>query len=449
MKRKSLHIVLIVVLAFTLILSGCNKGTTSNGKDDPKEETEESDKEESDDKEVSGEGNGTIDAADENGDNKEDDGNIQLDEEEKARADKRKEEYVKILRNLHEKKIAPDGEDLGATAGEFDDFEENTFAVVDIDSDGEEELIFDYTGTYMAAQFETIYYYNTYSNELVTKMAFSPYNEYFTNGLIKCNASHNHSYSMNLWPYTLKQYSSGAGEYVNVGSVNAWDKELYPMDYNNEPFPDDIDEDGDGVVYFIYEGQDGDEVEPQIVDGDAYNSWLSGNMMDALPMKVKKFKLTKYNIDQYEKMDGYVLDVDDVNYTEFVYEDMIYYLPKEFVEKVEIIDNNDGVTFIHKATEEMGKKVYGADAMGWIGQLKKFDDWSYFDLPHYRFLGSSDTASYVMILPSDVQAVLPSEYAKAKEHGNEVTEDELTKVMEEYQLVCEIAKDIHPIFVMG
>ena len=441
MKKKRVYVVLLVsILMLSLVLSGCNKGAKPAGEDKPGEEEVETETEpETEPEEVEKpEGESTEDPSD-----------MGLTEEEKARADKRKEEYVKILRNLYENQMCPDGDDLNMTTGEFDDFEENTFAIFDVDGDGEEELIFDYTSTYMAAQFESIYYYNTYSNELVTKLAYSPYNDYYTNGIIKCRASHNHSYCMDLWPYTLKQYSSGAGEYVNIGSVNGWDKELYPVDYNNEPFPDEIDKDGDGKVYFIYEGQDGDEVEPEIVDGDVFESWEENNMKGAFPLIIDKYKLTKYNIDQYEKMPGYVMMVNDTEYTQFVFDDMTYYLPNEFVEKVEIVESETGVTFLHKATGEMGKKVYDYEAMGWIGEIIKSENWDYFDLPHYRYLGYSDTGAYVMILPTDVQFVLPDDYPQAKEHGNEVTKEELTKVMEEYQLLCEMVKDIHPKFAMG
>lgn len=449
-KRRRLISAVLVVLVMGLLLAGCQK------KEEPKEEaaTEaEAGEGESEGDASETESQGTESAGSESEMTPEE----ELTDEEQAllkeRADKRKEEYVKALRNLYENHVTPDGYDLSEEIFETDNFEDNTFAVYDVDGDGEEELIFSFTSTYMAAQFEGIYYYNVYSSEMTSKLHYTPYNEYYSNGYIKCKASHNHSLSWDFWPYTLKQYSSGAGEYVDVGSITAWDKNNYPEDYNGEPFPDDADKDGDGVVYYIYERDmylepEGEEPEP--VDVDVMEAWLDNNLGDSLPLNIDKFKLTKYNIDQYEKGSGYITMLDEDKYTQLEFNDLRYRLPNEFIEKVDIEETEFGIEFYHKATREMAEKVFGEDVgMGRIGTLMEFSNYDFFELPHYTYIGSSSTHQYVFSLPTDVQIVPPSEYARAKEHGNEVTEEELTAVVDEYNELSEMTKDIHPLIAMG
>ena len=53
------------------------------------------------------------------------------------------------------------------------------------------------------------------------------------------------------WPYRLYCYNSAEGRYELIASVDAWDKSVAEVNENGEPFPDDVDQDGDGVVYYI------------------------------------------------------------------------------------------------------------------------------------------------------------------------------------------------------
>ena len=57
--------------------------------------------------------------------------------------------YVSILEDIYFDQIFPDGEEYGYQPGENYDITANSFAVFDIDFDGEDELIVTYSTTYM------------------------------------------------------------------------------------------------------------------------------------------------------------------------------------------------------------------------------------------------------------------------------------------------------------
>ncbi len=450
MKKRISIIAIIVILILSLTLTSCNnKNTESPNESEAGENLEEenSENEETSTEEAANTANENASTPNETEGN----GITEAEAvEQKERADKMKAEYVKALRTIYMDSLEPDGTELVVGEGAGNNFEDNTFAVFDVNGDGMQELIFRYDQTYMAAQHESIYYYNTFIDEMTKILSYSPYNEYYTGGYIKCNASHNHSLCLDFWPYTLMIYSEGAGEYVYEASVTAWNKADFEKDYNDVPFPDDYDKDGDGIVYYIYERGWEDEGEPEPVDYDVLEAWESNNIGKETPLRMDFFKMTEYNIDKFENSSGYATFVDESEYTKYEFGDMHYYLPNEFVEKVEIKEDEDGITFYHKATKEMGEKVYGLkDGYGRIGALMEFSDWDYFDLPNYRYIGASDTHQYVMNLPSDVQMVIPEHYEMAKENGFEVTEEELTEIMDDYRSAYEMAKDLHAVFAMG
>lgn len=125
------------------------------------------------------------------------------------------------------------------------------FAICDVNGDGKNELITQRNNTYVAGQVERVY--DADGNELLAEY---PLPTYYDNGYVTAGWSHNQGVSGDkLWPYTLYQYDSSAGKYVQEASVDGWDKSIRDtyLSYDETiiPFPDDVDKDGDGFVYYI------------------------------------------------------------------------------------------------------------------------------------------------------------------------------------------------------
>ena len=152
----------------------------------------------------------------------------------------------------------PEGDMIEAPYDADAEMADNTYAITDIDGDGYEELIISYSTASMAGMFCVIYGYNPETDTLTREFMSFPSVTFYDNGMIKADASHNHSYG-ELWPFGLYQYDAGTDSYTQIGYTDSWSKELTATfyDYSSEqelPFPDDLDTDKDGILYNIQEG---------------------------------------------------------------------------------------------------------------------------------------------------------------------------------------------------
>ena len=307
-KKRYLLITLIIAVALTM--ASCNKSEDSKPAEETSANTESSDSKEEPSEEKS------EDATEEESEETEteepaekepaEEEPAEAPEEKNERSAKQKEEYLKVLRNLEENHLAPEI----TTPLPGDNFSENKFTVMDVDGDGEEELLFDFNTGSMAEQFEAVYHYNTYSNTLETKLYTFPNTVYYEDGYVMCMASHNHSLSLDFWPYILMHFSPNAGEYVEVAKINAWDKSYMEKDYYEKPFPTELDEDGDGILVYILERgvepsseeyDDGSAYGASPVSVDEYEAWLDEVLGEREPLFMEWYSLTKENIDLYEQ----------------------------------------------------------------------------------------------------------------------------------------------------
>lgn len=150
----------------------------------------------------------------------------------------------------------------------------NKFALADIDGDSREELIISYTTASMAGMFEVVYDYNPDTMKLTRELLDSTDMEYYNNGIVIVPASHNHTLSVDFWPYTMYRYNSRTDQYDFLASVNAWDKK-----YGEDQFPEDVDADGDGIIYEIHTNPDGTSTDRY--DTNDFNIWVSQYMNGA------------------------------------------------------------------------------------------------------------------------------------------------------------------------
>ncbi len=175
-----------------------------------------------------------------------------------------------------------------------EDLSKNHFAIWDVDGDGREELILEHSSAAVMAGLSTeICGY--VDGEWVTQLSEFPDLTFYGSGAVTAGWSHNQGMAGDsFWPYTLYQYDPASDTYIRVGMVDAWDKALRDTDYDGTPFPDDVDADGDGIVYYIMTGGMYERKDP--VDGPDHQAWLESYTAGTQPMEIPYQALTAENI---------------------------------------------------------------------------------------------------------------------------------------------------------
>ena len=162
---------------------------------------------------------------------------------------------------------------------------DNKFAVVDVDGDSIEELIITYTTASMAGMFGIVYDYNPDTMKLTSELVEFPDMIFYDNGIVKAMGSHNHTLSMDFWPYTLYQYNSQTDKYDFLAAVSAWDRSYGETLYDGTAFPEETDQDGDGIVYEIQKDPAG-AAEAVRYDEADFNGWTSQYMSGAQEIQI-------------------------------------------------------------------------------------------------------------------------------------------------------------------
>lgn len=206
--------------------------------------------------------------------------------------DPEKAVYYAALEKLYKTYTFPDGTELGYN--EISDLSENQFAIYDIDQDGREELIVIWTTTYTAGMAEIIYSFDYSSNGFTTELIDFPVQTFYDNGVVEVLLSHNHGLAGNIddfWPYTFYQYDKGADTYLCAAGVDAWNKAYYELDYDGTLFPEELDTDGDGILYRVTAGG-----HDKLMDLEEYNKWRDSVIDGAKKVEIPFVKMTEESI---------------------------------------------------------------------------------------------------------------------------------------------------------
>ncbi len=203
--------------------------------------------------------------------------------------------YQSLLLDVYHNQQFPGGRELGYDGFDLSD---NRFAIEDIDGDGNEELILIYTTTYVAGHAEIIYDYDADTGSVREQFVEYPAVTHFDNGILKVDWSHNQGLAGRIWPYTLYQYNPEKDIYEAIAMVDAWDKSLADTDYEGNAFPDDVDKDGDLLIYYIMPPDEYELKDP--VDFDEYEKWFESYTKDARIVTISYTELTKENISKLE-----------------------------------------------------------------------------------------------------------------------------------------------------
>ena len=186
--------------------------------------------------------------------------------------------YINAIKDLYYNYKLPDGSELeDPKYVEGYDMSENRFAIYDIDSDGKEELLIALTHYPMAAMRTIIYDYNPNTNKFRDQLTEFNWMNFYDNGILEAMWSHNQGAAGDaLWPYTMYSYNKDIDSYEVIAQVDAWDKSFSEIGYTIEAyskFPDEIDIDSDGILYYVI--PEGNYELAELLDLKEYNEWRS------------------------------------------------------------------------------------------------------------------------------------------------------------------------------
>lgn len=200
-------------------------------------------------------------------------------------AEKAAAAYIEAVKKLVNDNVYPDGTETGFVEDDlygYGDMSENKYAIADVDADGRDELIISFVTAPMAGELEMVCSYDEATGSLKTELAAFPAVTYYTKGIAKAEDSHNQGWAGDrLWPYALYCYNTKTGEYELTYSIDAWDKNLASEDYEGNPYPADIDKDGDGYVVEMI--QNGESKYISVAD---YEAWLKDTLGDVEELKI-------------------------------------------------------------------------------------------------------------------------------------------------------------------
>ncbi len=201
--------------------------------------------------------------------------------------------YADALDRFRTQYILPDGQPSGYDPdAAFGDTEENRFAIWDVDGDGQEELLLEYSTTIVAGWGLFVFDYTGNAASLRLQECPSPGSTFYSGGLLEAIYSHNHTHS-DFWPYALHRYDPVTGEYEAIASVYACERTIHP-----DNFPNSADPNGEGIVFYVepYSPQDGTFHSANPISRSDYSAWRQTQMDGAEPLPIEYHALTEENI---------------------------------------------------------------------------------------------------------------------------------------------------------
>ena len=201
--------------------------------------------------------------------------------------------YAEVLEQIMTEHTDPNGGEY--SVDERWEFKNNAFAILDVDGDGREELIFNFNTSYIGGMCEVIYDYDAEKYMLREELVEWVDTTYYSNGFIKVSDSHNHGKDpegRGIWPYTLYLYDVSTDSYQLQYHVTSWDGQI-----NSEDFPNELDTDGDGVLYYILkDGKTTEDTDVQPMNRQEYDSWVKETIPEWCEINVTYHSMTEESI---------------------------------------------------------------------------------------------------------------------------------------------------------
>ena len=178
--------------------------------------------------------------------------------------------FAQVLRYYKDDLILPDGTQLPEEIRQYDNIENNTFFIADVDADGKEELVLDIIDAPTAGQVCFILGYDSETGETYVELQAFCGETFYPGGIVMVNSSHNQTMSA-FWPYAIFRHNAETDLYEVVGNVYAEDREIMESFGDANQYHYDADPNNTGTVYFVSGPDNLWSGEP--VDIDGYNAW--------------------------------------------------------------------------------------------------------------------------------------------------------------------------------
>lgn len=205
-----------------------------------------------------------------------------------------REAFRAALAELLTGNVFPDGTRAPFEA-DYGPMEQNKFAIFDADGDGREELLMAFTTTYMAGGSTHIYGYDPETGSLHLELLDVPFLTVYTGGLIRVDASHNHTYAGDtLWPHQLYRWNPETDAYEPTVYVDAWERAFGETHVDGTSYPEELDPDNSGAVYLLYTPTWGENRE--MLSKADFDRWQAELQAEAQPMVIPYQSLTEENI---------------------------------------------------------------------------------------------------------------------------------------------------------
>ena len=206
------------------------------------------------------------------------------------------EAYRSALEAIYNDHLYPNGDPVDVPAAAL--MENNQFAIFDVDGDGQDELIYENGDATTAGMMTTVFGSMPSADgvKLFTELSGFPGMAFYDNGAVIIYASHNQGLAgtLDFWPHAIYQYDPGQDGYLFMGYADAWSGETFPENFEGTPFPDDLDMDGDKVVYSLTFF--GDVRTETWIDGPEYLKWRDSYLEGASRLELPWQSMTTENI---------------------------------------------------------------------------------------------------------------------------------------------------------
>lgn len=193
------------------------------------------------------------------------------------------EAYQEALRQLLEEHIWLDGYHYRDDEWNVEYF---AFGISDVDMDGDPELIV------RIDRNTCVYGYDREQAELIRELEGGIRCRFYDNATAQLDSNHQtNGLAGRFWPYEASKYDEKVGEYQGIGSVDAFDLEIMKEVGAESIYPQEIDIEGAGFVYYIT--RDGEKT---AMSQTEYNVWYESIFGGAEEIEVNYRPLTREDI---------------------------------------------------------------------------------------------------------------------------------------------------------
>ena len=200
--------------------------------------------------------------------------------------------YGKALWDAYQQGVLPGGDPLDWL--DLESAATNAFALWDVDGDGEEELLLNWTNAGMAGMMCVVFGYR--DGSVYEELREFPSIAFYDNGVAEADWSHNQGLGGRFWPFSAYRYNGESGVYESVGGVDAWDGGYRDPDFDGNPFPHELDADGDLLLYFLLPANWQGQYDMDLTDGPAFENWRNTYLDGAEKIEIPFQPLTEENI---------------------------------------------------------------------------------------------------------------------------------------------------------